>query len=67
LQLVIKDAFEECGQPIQKVIAKVSEVVSHVRKSVFASEVLEDENRLLLSLNKKCSILKGFENFTNFT
>jgi hypothetical protein len=46
LQLVIKDAFEECGQTIQKVIAKISKVVSHVRKSVFSSEVLEDENRL---------------------
>ena len=45
LLLVIKDAFEECGQTIQKVIANVSKVVSHVRKSVCASEVLEDENR----------------------
>lgn len=32
LQLVIKAAFEESGQTIQKVIAKVSKVVSHVRK-----------------------------------
>ncbi|CAC5391360.1 unnamed protein product [Mytilus coruscus] len=49
LQLVIKDAFEECGQTIQKVIAKVSKIVSHVRKSIFASEFLDDEKRLQAS------------------
>ncbi|CAC5410303.1 unnamed protein product [Mytilus coruscus] len=46
LQLVLKDVFEECGQTIQKVIAKVSKIVSHVRKSIFTSEFLEDEKRL---------------------
>lgn len=30
LQLVIKDSFVECGKSIQKVIAKVSIMVSHV-------------------------------------
>lgn len=46
LQLVIRDAFEECGQNIQKIISKVSKVVSFVRKSVIASEILEEEKRL---------------------
>jgi len=41
LQLVIKDSFVECGQSIQKVIAKVSKIVSHVRKSILASAMLQ--------------------------
>lgn len=41
-KLVIKDAFQECGQTFQNVIAKVSKFVYHILKSIFASEFLEE-------------------------
>ena len=38
LQLVIKDGFKQAGN-INKVISKVSSIVSHVKKSIHAAEV----------------------------
>ena len=45
LQLVIKDGFKQAGN-ISKVLGKASAIVSHVQKSVCASDILESENRL---------------------
>ena len=45
LQLVIKDGFKD-APAITKVLSKVSTVVSHVRKSIHSSELLESEKRL---------------------
>ena len=45
LQLVVKDGLKEIGA-IKKVLAKVAAIVSHVRKSQVATEVLEGERRL---------------------
>ena len=45
LQLVVKDGFKEAGA-INKVLAKASSIVSHVRRSTHATEVLDGEIRL---------------------
>ena len=45
LQLVIKDGFKQAGA-INKVLAKASAIVAHVRKSIHASEMLEPYRRL---------------------
>ena len=45
LQLVIKDGFQQAGT-INKVLVKASAVVSHVRKSIHATEMLENYKRL---------------------
>ena len=45
LQLVIKDGFKQVGN-ISKVLGKASAIVSHVRKSIHAAEVLESERSL---------------------
>ena len=45
LQLVIKDGFKHAAA-IKKVLAKASAIVSHVRRSVDASELLVTEKRL---------------------
>ena len=45
IQLVVKDGLKDAG-PLNKVLGKVPSLVSHVRRSCLASEVLEDENRL---------------------
>ena len=45
LQLVIKDGLKEAGA-IKKVLAKAANIVSHVRKSQVATELLESERRL---------------------
>ena len=42
LQLVIKDSFKQAGS-INKVLSKVSMIVSHVRKSIRVAEVLESK------------------------
>lgn len=45
LQLVIKDGLKEAGG-ITRVLAKAATIVSHVRKSQVATELLESERRL---------------------
>ena len=45
LQLVIKDGFKQVGN-ISKVLGKASAIVSHVRKSIHAAELLESERSL---------------------
>lgn len=45
LQLVINDGFKQAGN-ISKVLGKASAIVSYVRKSGCASDILESENRL---------------------
>ncbi|XP_046578557.1 E3 SUMO-protein ligase ZBED1-like [Haliotis rubra] len=45
LQLTVHDGFGEGGQ-INKIIAKASNIVSHVRRSILASEILADEGKL---------------------
>ena len=45
LQLVIKDGFTQAAS-INKVLNKTSSIVSHVRKSIVSSEILESEKCL---------------------
>ena len=45
LQLVIKDGFKHVGS-ISKVLGKASAIVSHVKKSIHATEALESEKSL---------------------
>ena len=45
LQLVVKDGFKEIG-PLRRVLQKVAKIVSHARKSITATEILEGEKRL---------------------
>ena len=49
LQLVVKDGMKDIGSSLQKVIAKASNIVSHVKKSVHTSEFLEDYKRVQAS------------------
>ena len=46
LQLVVKDGLGDCSPSLKSIVAKASNIVSFVRKSVVASEMLEDEVRL---------------------
>jgi thiamine phosphate synthase YjbQ (UPF0047 family) len=46
LQLVVKDGLKECNSHLKQVVTKVSHIVNYVRKSVNASEILEDYSRL---------------------
>ncbi len=52
LQLVIKDGFKDARQ-IERIISKCSKIVSHVRKSTIATEVLEGEKKLEIA-NATC-------------
>ena len=45
LQLVIHDGFKQAGA-INKVIAKTSKIVSHVRQSTTASDIMDNEKKL---------------------
>ena len=45
LQLVIKDGFKQAGN-INKVLSKCSTIVSHVKRSTHATDLLESEKRL---------------------
>lgn len=49
LQLVVKDGLKECSPHLKTIITKASNIVSFVRKSVNATEILEDENKLQAS------------------
>ena len=40
LQLVIKDGFKQAAR-INKILSKASSIVSHVRKSIYSSEILK--------------------------
>ena len=46
LQLVVRDGLNECGGHLKQIISKASSIVSYVRKSVNASDLLQDEKRL---------------------
>ena len=45
IKMVIKDGFKQAGI-INKVLSKVSTIVSHVHKPIYASEILESEKPL---------------------
>ena len=45
LQLVVKDGFKEVGA-VSNVLTKAAKIVSFVRRSIHASEILEGERRL---------------------
>ena len=49
LQLVVRDGLKEAGQHLKTVVAKASNIVNFVRKSVNASEILEGEKKLQAS------------------
>ena len=57
LQLVIHDGFKQAGS-IGKVIAKASKIVSRVRHSTHASDILEGEKRLQAIVTRWNSQLK---------
>lgn len=46
LQLVVKDGLKEITGHLKSVLAKVAKIVNFVRKSLCASEILEDYKRL---------------------
>lgn len=46
LQLVVKDGMKEVSPHLKTVIAKAANLVKYVRKSIKASEILEEEKRL---------------------
>jgi len=45
LQLVVKDGFKDAAS-LNKVLSKAANIVSHVRRSIHATEILEGEKRL---------------------
>ena len=46
LQLVVQDGLKDASQHLKNVIAKASNTVNHVRKPIYATDILEDEKRL---------------------
>lgn len=46
LQLVVKDGMKEVSPHLKTVIAKAANLVKYVRKSIKASEILDEEKRL---------------------
>ena len=46
LQLVVRDGLNEFGGYLKQIISKASSIVSYVRKSTNASELLQDEKRI---------------------
>lgn len=46
LQIVIKDWPKECNYHLKQVVLKASKIENFVRKSVIASEILKEYNRL---------------------
>ena len=46
LLLVVKDGLKDASQHLKNLIAKAPNIVSHVRKSIHATEILEGEKRL---------------------
>ncbi|XP_069103066.1 zinc finger BED domain-containing protein 4-like [Argopecten irradians] len=46
LQLVVKDGLKQCSSHLKNIIAKASNIVSFVRRSISASDILENEARL---------------------
>ncbi|XP_045202879.2 zinc finger BED domain-containing protein 4-like [Mercenaria mercenaria] len=45
-QLVVRDAFKNCGRELKKALTKAASIVNHVRRSITATELLEGEKRL---------------------
>ncbi|KAJ8303122.1 hypothetical protein KUTeg_019518 [Tegillarca granosa] len=52
LQLVVKDALKHTGNNLKTVIAKAGKINKIIRKSVNASDNLENEKRLQINLQK---------------
>ena len=48
LQLIVKDALKDAGS-INKVIAKLARLVKYVRHSTIASELLEEDYKLVMA------------------
>ena len=46
LQLVIRDGLKEAGQHLKTVISKAASIVGSIRKSIHATEILENEKRV---------------------
>ena len=67
LQLVVKDGMKECGH-LRKIISKASTIVAHVRRSVHATEFLENFNRLQrANATRRNSELKMIRSVLNMT
>ena len=49
LHLVVRDGLNECGSHLRQIITKASSTVNYVRKSLNASEFLEDQKWLQAS------------------
>ena len=52
LQLVVKDGLKDASPHLKNAIAKASNIVSHVRKSIHASDILEGEKRSRLLMQQ---------------
>ena len=46
LQLVVRDGINKENQHLKNVVSKASQIINHIRKSINASEILEDEKRV---------------------
>ena len=46
LQLVVRDGLSECGGHLKQIISNAFSIVRYVRKSINASDLLQDETRL---------------------
>ena len=46
LQLVVKDGLNECSGHLKSVVAKCSNIACFIRKSIVASKIFEDYNRV---------------------
>ncbi|VDI75847.1 Hypothetical predicted protein [Mytilus galloprovincialis] len=46
LQLVVRDGIQQTNQHLKNVVLKASQIISHIRKSINASEILTSEKRV---------------------
>ena len=53
LQLTVKDGLKGAGAALNRLLAKASKLVSHVRKSTIAAEELEGETRLQTAMDTR--------------
>ena len=60
LQLIVKDALKDAAG-INKVIAKLARLVKHVRHSTIASELLEDDYKLVMACAPKMEHTAGYD------
>ena len=59
LQLVVKDGLKDVSQHLSNVIAKASNIVNHVRKSICATRILKGRKAYRLLMQSDGTLSSG--------